>query len=117
MLSRLLTSAALIMLAAPALADFKLTILHINDMHSRIESIGGSDSTCSAADDEAGKCFGGVARLATKIRDLRDSIRADGGNVLVLDAGDQFQGSLMYTTYKGAAEAEFMAMMAPKPKA
>ena len=26
----------------------------------------------------------------------------------MLDAGDQFQGSLMYTTYKGAVEAEFM---------
>ena len=31
-----------------------------------------------------------------------------GRNVIVLDAGDQFQGSLFYTTYKGAAEAEFM---------
>jgi 5'-nucleotidase/UDP-sugar diphosphatase len=28
--------------------------------------------------------------------------------VLVLDAGDQFQGSLFYSTYKGKAAAEFM---------
>ena len=32
----------------------------------------------------------------------------NGRNLLVLDAGDPFQGSLFYTTYKGAAEAEFM---------
>ena len=39
-----------------------------------------------------------------------DAARADmaGDNLLVLDAGDPFQGSLFYTTYKGAAEAEFM---------
>ncbi len=52
--------------------------------------------------------FGGVARVATKIKELRDSLTAAGENVIVLDAGDQFQGSLMYTTYKGAVEAEFM---------
>ncbi len=27
-------------------------------------------------------------------------------NTIVLDAGDQYQGSLMYTTYKGDVEAE-----------
>jgi 5'-nucleotidase / UDP-sugar diphosphatase len=46
--------------------------------------------------------------VATKINELRDSLKAAGQNVIVLDAGDQFQGSLMYTTYKGAVEAEFM---------
>lgn len=31
-----------------------------------------------------------------------------GENVITLDAGDQFQGSLFYTTYKGKVEGEFM---------
>jgi len=35
-------------------------------------------------------------------------LTAAGENVVVLDAGDQFQGSLMYTTYKGDVEAEMM---------
>src|SRR5690606_3162833 len=30
-----------------------------------------------------------------------------------LNAGDNFQGSLFYTTYKGAAEAEFLNLMKP----
>lgn len=87
---------------------FTLNVLHINDMHSRIESISGFDNTCPAGDVEENKCFGGVGRIATKIRERRDALRADGANVITLDAGDQFQGSLFYTTYKGRAEGEFM---------
>lgn len=103
-----LSSAALALSAGLAQADFTLHVIHINDFHSRIEAINAFDSTCSAEDAAEDKCFGGVARVATKINELREAIRAEGGNVIVLDAGDQFQGSLFYTTYKGAAEAEFM---------
>ncbi len=102
-----LTSAAVLaMTSGMAAAEYRLNILHINDLHSRIESVNKYDSTCGAEDEAEGKCFGGVARLKT----LLDAKRAElaGQNVIVLDAGDQFQGSLMYTTYKGAAEAEFM---------
>jgi 5'-nucleotidase len=95
-------------LAAPAFA-FDLTILHINDFHSRIESISRFDSTCSAEAEAEGECFGGVARVKTML-DARRAALAD-TNVLTLDAGDQFQGSLFYSTYKGAAAAEFMAQM------
>jgi 5'-nucleotidase len=109
MTTRLLaTVAALALSAGTASADYTLHVLHINDFHSRIEPINRFDSTCSAQDDADGKCFGGVARLYTKINTLRDQLRAEAKNVIVLDSGDQFQGSLIYTTYKGAAEAEFM---------
>jgi len=108
MTTRLLASAAALALIAGSAEAFSLDVLHVNDFHSRIEPINAFDSTCAAADDAAGKCFGGVARLATMINGLRGEIRAAGGNVLVLDAGDPYQGSLYYTTYKGKAEAEFM---------
>ncbi|MEM1065126.1 MAG: bifunctional metallophosphatase/5'-nucleotidase [Pseudomonadota bacterium] len=109
MLARLMTSAAaLAVTAGAASAEYTLHILHINDLHSRIEPINRFDSTCSAEDNAEGKCFGGVARVATKINELRDELTAAGENVIVLDAGDQFQGSMMYTTYKGEVEAEFM---------
>ncbi len=104
----LFSTAALALTAGVAQADYTLHILHINDLHSRIESVSKYDGTCGAEDEAEGKCFGGVARVATKINELRDSLKAAGENVVVLDAGDQFQGSLMYTTYKGAVEAEFM---------
>ena len=104
----LLSGAALAMTASLARADYTLHVIHINDLHSRMEAINAFDSTCSAEDAAENKCYGGIARVASKINELRDRIRAGGGNVIVLDAGDQFQGSLFYTTYKGAVVAEFM---------
>jgi 5'-nucleotidase len=106
-MNRTLTAtAALALTAGMAQADYTLHILHTNDMHSRIESINRFDSTCDAEGEAAGECFGGVARVKTAI----DAKKAELGdaNVIVLDAGDPFQGSLFYSTYKGAAEAEFM---------
>lgn len=91
-----------------AAADYELNILHINDLHSRIESINAFDSTCSAEDEAEDKCFGGVARVQTKIDERRSALTGEDKNVLLLDAGDQFQGSLYYITYKGDAAAEFM---------
>lgn len=87
---------------------FTLNVLHINDMHSRIESISRFDSTCSDSDEAEGNCFGGVGRLATKLWERRGELEDEGANVITLDAGDQFMGSLFYTTYKGKAEVEFM---------
>ncbi len=103
----LLASVALASTALTAQA-FTLHILHVNDLHSRIESIGPTDSTCSTEYEAAGACFGGVARLKTAIDAKRAALEAAGETVLVLDAGDQFAGSLFFTTFQGAAEVEFM---------
>ncbi len=99
------SSAALALAAGAAHADYSLTILHTNDFHDRYEPISAFDSTCSAEDNEAGECFGGVARLITALGEARG--RA-GDNVLLVDGGDQFQGTLFYTYYKGEMTAEFM---------
>jgi 5'-nucleotidase len=103
------SASALAFSAQASFADYTLNIMHINDWHSRIESINRFDSTCSAEDETEGKCFGGAARLVTAARDYRSA--HDGQNVLLLNAGDNFQGSLYYTTYKGEAEAEFLNLM------
>jgi len=111
MLARILGSTAIVAglgMAAPVAAETTLHILHINDLHSRIQSISAFGSTCGDEAEAAGECFGGVARVATAVDMLRGEIEEDGGNVIVLDAGDQYQGSLFFTTYGGAAEAEFM---------
>ena len=108
MTARLLASAAVLALTAGAAsAEFDLTILHTNDFHARFEPISASDSTCAAEDDEAGECFGGSARLVTAIEDAKE--RAE--NWLLVDGGDQFQGTLFYNYYKGAASAEMMNAM------
>lgn len=107
---RLLTAvSATALFAGPVQAEMVLNILHTNDLHNRIESINEYDSTCDQEAKDAGECFGGVARVVSKVNELRDRIRSEGGNVIVLDAGDQYQGSLFYTTYKGKDVAEFMS--------
>ncbi|CAH1233390.1 NT5E [Branchiostoma lanceolatum] len=86
---------------------FDLTILHTNDCHARIEQAGGNGGSCGDRDALAGKCFGGVARRLTKIREIRESE----SNVLLLDAGDQFQGTLWFYYYSGLVTARFMNKM------
>ena len=107
--SGLLAASLIALSSGSALADYELNILHINDLHSRIEAINKFDSTCSAEEEGKGECFGGVARLKAAIDAQRQALT--GKNVLLLNAGDNFQGSLFYTTYKGAAEAEFLNLM------
>lgn len=102
----LLTAAALALMTGAARADYTLHVLHTNDLHSRIESINKFDATCDAKDETEGKCFGGIARVAAKVAQMREQLA--GQNVILVDAGDQFQGSLFYTTYKGTDTAEFM---------
>ncbi|MDN3718556.1 hypothetical protein QW131_03270 [Roseibium salinum] len=77
-------------LSTAAYADYSLVILHTNDFHSRIEPINKYDSSCGAEDNAEGKCFGGTARLDTVIKDRR----AASNNSILVDGGDQFQGSL-----------------------
>lgn len=103
------TVSALAMSSGISFADYTLTILHINDWHSRIESNNRFESTCSAEEEGKGECIGGAARLVTAVAERRKAL--EGQNVLLLNGGDNFQGSLFYTTYKGKAEAEFLNLM------
>ena len=98
--------AVLALTTGAAMADFSLTILHTNDFHARFEPISKYDSGCSAEDNTAGECFGGSARLVTGV----EAARARAGNTptLLVDGGDQFQGTLFYTYYKGKLAAEMM---------
>jgi 5'-nucleotidase len=98
---------ALALTAGAAAADYTLTILHTNDFHSRFEPVSKYDSPCSWEDNDAGDCFGSSARLITAINDAR----ARSNNSILVDGGDQFQGSLFYTFYKGVLAAEMMNKM------
>ena len=104
-----LSVSALGLSTAASFADYTLNILHINDWHSRIESNNKYESTCSAEEETENKCIGGAARLLTAISQQREAL--SGQNVLLLNGGDNFQGSLFYTTYKGKVEAEFLNQM------
>ncbi|XP_078001428.1 snake venom 5'-nucleotidase-like [Glandiceps talaboti] len=82
----------------------ELAILHTNDLHARFEETNKYSGRCSDEDKLEEKCYGGVARIATKVKELR-SLHS---NVLLLDGGDQFQGTLWFYNYKGKAASHFM---------
>lgn len=77
----------------------KITILHTNDVHSHIDPF--------AADHPRNPNKGGVARRAAII----NQIRAEEENVLLLDAGDIFQGTPYFNYYGGELEFKLMTMM------
>lgn len=84
--------------ASPAEGALSLTILHTNDTHSHIAGINKYGNACFDDTD----CRGGLARIATAIRTAKS--RSD--NIIALDAGDQFQGTLFYSVNKWPMLAE-----------
>ena len=80
-------------------SDYKLTILHTNDQHSRIEPF---DSSYSRNPNQ-----GGFARRAALIQ----KIRGEEKNVLLLDSGDTFQGTPYFNFFGGELEFKLMSMM------
>ena len=75
----------------------ELTILHTNDTHSHIFPINNGKY----------KGFGGMAQRAQLIKD----IRKDNRNVLLLDAGDVFQGTPYFNFFGGEVEYKLMSRM------
>lgn len=65
---------------------WKLTVMHTNDTHAHL---------------------GDVARRATLVKQVRE----EGGNSLLLDAGDVFSGDLYFTKWFGLADLAFMNYM------
>ncbi|EMR01323.1 bifunctional metallophosphatase/5'-nucleotidase [Cesiribacter andamanensis] len=88
----------------PALADARpreqrLTILHTNDMHSRIEPF--------PSDGRRWEGLGGMARRLTLI----ERIRSQEEHVLLLDAGDIWQGTPYFNFFNGELEFTLMSRM------
>ncbi|WP_297869834.1 bifunctional UDP-sugar hydrolase/5'-nucleotidase [uncultured Flavobacterium sp.] len=98
-------SSALLGLSGVSLSSFstietkKITILHTNDTHSHIDPF--------PADHPKNPNMGGAARRAAII----ESIRKEEKNVLLLDAGDIFQGTPYFNYYGGELEFKLMSMM------
>ncbi|MDD2793498.1 MAG: metallophosphatase [Sediminibacterium sp.] len=86
-------------LAGAAPADTALTILHTNDVHSHLDPF--------PMDGSRNQGLGGVAARSSLIKD----IRAEADQLLLLDAGDIFQGTPYFNLYKGEPEIKAMSKM------
>jgi 5'-nucleotidase len=77
----------------------KLTVVHTNDMHSHFDPFPDSDA------EYPGR--GGLVRLASLVA----KCRAENPNLLLLDAGDMFQGTPYFNYFKGDLMLKVMSRM------
>ncbi len=77
----------------------KLTILHTNDWHSRIEPF--------ADDGGRNANLGGAVRRMNLIQSIREKEK----DLLLLDSGDIFQGTPYFNFFKGELEFKIMSKM------
>ena len=77
--------------------NIKLTVLHTNDMHSHIHPFTNGRN----------KGLGGMAQRAALIKQIRKQEE----HVLLLDAGDVFQGTPYFNVYGGELEFKLMSEM------
>lgn len=102
-MKRIYFLAALLLFMLPVSAqqaERVVTILHTNDVHSRIEPI-----SAGAADEYAG--MGGMVRRAGFVKQFRGKHPG----ALLLDCGDFSQGTPYYNFFKGELEIKMMNLM------
>lgn len=81
-----------------------LTVAHINDTHSYFDPTSlALNLTYKGQQCQPYVSAGGFARIAARIKQLRDSHSSD--DFLFLHAGDCFQGTLYFSLFKGEANA------------
>jgi 5'-nucleotidase len=79
-------------------AALRMRVLHTNDHHARLDPVAGTD----------GPLHGGVSRRKTLIDSIRSS---ESLPVMLVDAGDVFQGTLFFNQFNGQADLEFYNAM------
>lgn len=95
----LLVSPSMLDIAQSSKKSKKLTILHTNDTHSNIEPFPPNHAKFPNK--------GGVTRRFELIQEIRESEE----NVLLLDAGDIFQGTPYFNLFGGTLEMKVMTAM------
>ena len=97
--SALLSLSGLSLSSFSTIKEKKITILHTNDVHSHIDPF--------PENHPRNPSMGGVAKRANII----EQIRKEEANVLLLDAGDIFQGTPYFNYYGGELEFKLMSIM------
>ena len=95
----IVVSPALLNVVANVVAQesrFSLRILHTNDHHAHLEPVKFGD-----------RLLGGIARRRTLIDQIRNESKNNQEPLLLLDAGDIFQGTLYFNQYLGQADLDF----------
>ncbi|KAF2887392.1 hypothetical protein ILUMI_18782, partial [Ignelater luminosus] len=84
--------------------SFELSIVHINDFHARYEEISNTSSACKS---DSENCIGGFSRIYTAINQLVK----ERPNSIILNGGDNFQGTLWYSIYRWNVTQYFLNLL------
>ncbi|KAF3064307.1 5'-nucleotidase [Daldinia childiae] len=79
--------------------NFNISFYHVNDVHAHLDEFSSSGTDCT---NPSKGCYGGYARIKTVI----DDTRPGHNDSLLLNVGDEFQGTLFYSFYGGEKIAE-----------
>ncbi|CAB3246164.1 unnamed protein product [Arctia plantaginis] len=83
---------------------FELNIVHYNDFHARFDEVSPNGAACNPT---IAPCIGGFARLYTAVMNTF-KVEPDS---LLLNAGDNFQGTIWYNFYRWNATQHFMNLL------
>lgn len=102
-----------ILLSSLAIAlAFDLHLLHTNDMHARFEQTSRESGKCSDQELSERQCYGGFARIRTLVKKERAKVQeGKAPPVLFLNAGDNYQGSTLFTKYGWNITARFINLL------
>lgn len=103
----MLVSWPILLLASVVVAGepFDLTILHINDLHAHFDPTDPYGARCRPGTEM--RCVGGAARQLHLVRKLRAAHPAS----ILLNAGDNFQGTPWYSVFKSRVVTEVTELM------
>lgn len=85
----------------PTFKPLELNIAHINDHHSQLDAFAATELTLDGVATQVD--LGGFARQTAMFKSV-----ADTKNLLKIHAGDAVTGTLYYTFFKGAVDAQMM---------
>lgn len=91
-------------LSVPVIKAMEINFLHTNDFHARFEQFNVDGERCTKEEESNRQCYGGVARMVTKVNELR----TQNPNTILVDAGDQLGGTNWFYHYEGSATAYFL---------
>ena len=88
-------------------SDVTFSVFHVNDIHAHFEEVDVYTGRCRDDQAAAGDCYGGMARMYTKMRELQQQEE----NWIFLNAGDYYQGTIWYTKFNYEPVAYFAKML------
>ncbi|KAK3214789.1 hypothetical protein GRF29_19g1254832 [Pseudopithomyces chartarum] len=81
--------------------NYNISFFHINDVHAHLDEFSSSGTDCT---NPSKGCYGGYSR----VKHIIDTQRPNHNDSLWVNVGDEFQGTLFYSYYRGEKIAETM---------